>query len=473
MAPSCTAGSGGAEPSETCYADSCIFGSCQPRSCGHRSSVKQLASWCGGRRRPPGDGSSARGGRGERCKGKLRHGEARAWGRGGAARACAPEPSCSLPPAPANQARNCARLSGVRVLRFDHKTSLPLPGRLPLPRPAHFLALQNSSPTKRDPGARGSHRGCALPGPPRNKGMWLEGSWGDPAAAPGHVFVPTPRRMGPCGQIGRRIPSCRTDGQVWILHRCNGRAPGTGMPSSASPPAAPAVSKELPARPTWWPSTTPEGHPSVSVTKKSRVLPRRAAGRTDNQRELRPALSTRASPFRLISAASPGAPGPLPPSKLAARPGVTAAEPGVTHRPGGRGWGAPAGPRHHPRPGGCAQAPTPGCEASPSPSRPGRAHQAPLPGVFSFPRPPRRGSRRRRVAEPRAPGGELGGGRANTGIVLRAAAFGCRPAPACKKEPRRRSHRAPAGTPRAPTGAWSRARVPAPVSCPPAWKHLC
>lgn len=174
-----------------------------------------------------------------------------------------------------------------------------------------------------------------------------------PQAAPGHVFVPTPRRTGPCGQISRRIPSCRTDGRVWRLHLRNGRAAGPGTPRSA--PAAPAALQNSSPNQPVGQARPSRATPRSLVTKKSHGLPRRAAGWTDNQRELRPALSTRA--------------------------GVTAAEPGVTHSPGGGGWGAPGGPRHHPHPRGCAQTPAPSCEASPSPS-------CPPPGGFSFPRPP-------------------------------------------------------------------------------------
>lgn len=170
--------------------------------------------------------------------------------------------------------------------------------------------------------------------------------------------------MGPGGQISRRIPSCRTDGRVWLLHLRNGRELGMRMPRSASPPAAPAALRNsLPNQPVGQ-ARPSRATPRSLGTKKSHVLPRRAAGQTDNQRELRPALSA-----------------------LSTQPGVTAGEPGVTHSPGGGGWGAPAGPRHHPHPGGCAQTPTPGCEVSPSPSCPGCAHQAPLPGGFSFPQP--------------------------------------------------------------------------------------
>lgn len=40
-------------------------------------------------------------------------------------------PNCSLTPSTCNRARNCAQLSGVLILRSNHKTSLPPPAASP------------------------------------------------------------------------------------------------------------------------------------------------------------------------------------------------------------------------------------------------------------------------------------------------------------------------------------------------------
>lgn len=149
-------------------------------------------------------------GRGEGLEGKLRHGEARTRGGGGAARACAPEPSCSLPPRRLrSKARNCARLSGVRVLRFDHKTSLPLPGHLPPPTASSFPGITKFSPNKKGPRSARLAPGLRLP--PKNKGGAVHGV--TPQQLPATFLSPRHAGWGPAGRSAAGFPAAgQTDG---------------------------------------------------------------------------------------------------------------------------------------------------------------------------------------------------------------------------------------------------------------------
>lgn len=165
-------------------------------------------------------------------------------------------PSCSLTPSTCNRARNCAQLSGVLILRSNHKTSLPPPAASP-PTASSFPDITKFSLNKAGARSAWLRPGLHLPLAPE------EPSGRDTPEQPRCKRLSSLKPHITWAGVLRTDPSQGFPHQDrWMsLSSTTGEQRGQGWGAPATAPLAPIM-----PRPTCHP---PQDHSFISLNKNS------------------------------------------------------------------------------------------------------------------------------------------------------------------------------------------------------------